>query len=431
MSDNRSNKRNETSRNDHSRNDQSRTDQSRTAQPRYDNDALGSSSRSGRGGSWSHRDDDDMQMRNSRSDRPRSAYDSELNARMQQGGAHTSAYGDEFSVSGDRYRDNDDRGDRSSSDRDLNTRGRSGSDADMGADSWGGGADRDTGRERSNQEASYGAGASYNDRGSDRANGRSGTRNDRDDYYGNRSVNDSTRSSSSSGRDDFNQGQESGRGRGGPNYNAQQPNSKQDTNSWDRIQTGRGNDKQYGANADTFARPGQHAGRGPKGYRRDDARITEDLNEALTHDRHIDASEIEVKVSGGEVTLSGTVDHRDAKRHAEDIAESISGVNEVNNQIRVSRSGAGGTSTSPTEEHRMSNKADNDKHSDPTSGKDTKPTTKDGATGGTSTADGAMSSQGSGPSGAANTSTPDKNPSVKSIPGTQGTSAHKTQGRGS
>jgi hypothetical protein len=53
----------------------------------------------------------------------------------------------------------------------------------------------------------------------------------------------------------------------------------------------------------------------------------------------LDATEIEVAVTSGEVILSGTVDSRQAKRIAEDIAESISGVKEVQNQIRVVQGG--------------------------------------------------------------------------------------------
>jgi osmotically-inducible protein OsmY len=52
--------------------------------------------------------------------------------------------------------------------------------------------------------------------------------------------------------------------------------------------------------------------------------------------RHIDASNIEVSVSRGEVTLNGTVTERFAKRHAEDLAESVSGVKHVQNNLRVS-----------------------------------------------------------------------------------------------
>lgn len=80
---------------------------------------------------------------------------------------------------------------------------------------------------------------------------------------------------------------------------------------------------------------GYHRGRGPKGYQRSDARIMEDVNDRLTDDPHIDASEIEVSVSGREVTLSGMVNRRFEKRHAEDIAESVSGVTHVQNNLRI------------------------------------------------------------------------------------------------
>jgi len=53
----------------------------------------------------------------------------------------------------------------------------------------------------------------------------------------------------------------------------------------------------------------------------------------------IDASDVEVSVQNGEVTLRGHVDHREAKRIAEDIAESVFGVKEVNNQIKVKQRG--------------------------------------------------------------------------------------------
>jgi osmotically-inducible protein OsmY len=80
---------------------------------------------------------------------------------------------------------------------------------------------------------------------------------------------------------------------------------------------------------------GQFAGRGPKGYQRSDDRIREDVSDQLTEHAHIDASEIEVDVSGGVVTLTGSVDDRWAKRLAEDIAEGVPGVRDVMNQLRV------------------------------------------------------------------------------------------------
>jgi osmotically-inducible protein OsmY len=85
-------------------------------------------------------------------------------------------------------------------------------------------------------------------------------------------------------------------------------------------------------------RGGMHRGRGPKGYTRSDERIHEDVNDRLSDDPYVDASEIEVSVSSCEVTLSGTVDSRDAKRRAEDIAEQVSGVQHVQNNLRVQQS---------------------------------------------------------------------------------------------
>lgn len=85
---------------------------------------------------------------------------------------------------------------------------------------------------------------------------------------------------------------------------------------------------------------GSLAGRGPRGYRRSDERIEEDVNERLTRHPGIDATDIEVRVNHGEVTLTGTVRDRQAKRMAEDAAEAVSGVIDVHNQLRVSAGGA-------------------------------------------------------------------------------------------
>lgn len=79
----------------------------------------------------------------------------------------------------------------------------------------------------------------------------------------------------------------------------------------------------------------RYRGVGPRNYRRSDERILEDINERLTDDHHIDASDVGVTVEGGEVTLSGTVEDRAARRRAEDIAESVSGVGHVQNDLRV------------------------------------------------------------------------------------------------
>ena len=81
--------------------------------------------------------------------------------------------------------------------------------------------------------------------------------------------------------------------------------------------------------------PGPYHGKGPKGYRRSDARILEDVNEALQDCGALDASEIEVACQGGEIVLKGSVQDRRSKRIAEEIAEEQSGVSDVRNEIRI------------------------------------------------------------------------------------------------
>ena len=101
------------------------------------------------------------------------------------------------------------------------------------------------------------------------------------------------------------------------------------------------------------------AGRGPQGYKRSDDRIVEDINEAMTRDHNLDATNISVEVKDGEVVLKGTVSDREAKRYAEEIAESCSGVRDVQNQIRIKRediSDAGRDTKAGKDNDRRSNK---------------------------------------------------------------------------
>ena len=80
---------------------------------------------------------------------------------------------------------------------------------------------------------------------------------------------------------------------------------------------------------------GEHRGRGPKNYSRSDDRIREDVSDRLSDAPDLNASDIDVTVEGGEVTLTGTVDSRRAKRRAEDLADDVSGVKHVQNNLRV------------------------------------------------------------------------------------------------
>lgn len=93
---------------------------------------------------------------------------------------------------------------------------------------------------------------------------------------------------------------------------------------------------------------GDHRGRGPKGYTRSDDRIRDDVQDRLCDDSWVDASDIDVTVDKGEVTLSGQVDSRNAKHRAETIVEDISGVKHVQNNLRIQESTTQAGRTSAT-----------------------------------------------------------------------------------
>lgn len=79
-------------------------------------------------------------------------------------------------------------------------------------------------------------------------------------------------------------------------------------------------------------------GKGPKGWKRTDDRIKEEVCEALSDSWMVDASEIDVQVKDGHVTLKGTIDSREGKREAERCVENLRGVQDVQNDLKVSRS---------------------------------------------------------------------------------------------
>ena len=90
----------------------------------------------------------------------------------------------------------------------------------------------------------------------------------------------------------------------------------------------------------SWAQQGRATKRGPKGYQRSDERIREDLCERLMHAELIDSSEVTIEVAAGKVTMEGTVPERRMKHAIEDMAETTSGVTEVDNRIRVEHAGA-------------------------------------------------------------------------------------------
>lgn len=76
-------------------------------------------------------------------------------------------------------------------------------------------------------------------------------------------------------------------------------------------------------------------GRGPKNATRSDSLIAEELSERFMHDDLLDASEILIRVEFGRVLLTGEVPERWMKHRAEDIADSVRGVQDIDNKIRI------------------------------------------------------------------------------------------------
>lgn len=173
------------------------------------------------------------------------------------------------------------------------------------------------------------------------------------------------------GQSNYGQGQyPGGYGQSGGGYTQGQ------SGGYSQGQYGQG---QYGQSGGAATMQRSHTGRGPKGYKRSDERIKEEVCDALMHAGHIDASDIEVTVSEGEVTLKGEVCCRNDRRQVEDIAEGILGVQDVHTQLRIKKnkddnkgdsanasstgSQSGGSSTRAEDSSGNANKAGSQKES--------------------------------------------------------------------
>lgn len=120
-----------------------------------------------------------------------------------------------------------------------------------------------------------------------------------------------------------------------PGDNRQLSGEHEDRNWWERA-----GDEVLSWLGDDYAerrrrQDATHRGKGPKNYKRSDERILEDINNRLTDEWNIDASDIKVTVTNGDVILTGFVADRFQKRRAADIADDVYGVVNVENRIKV------------------------------------------------------------------------------------------------
>ena len=68
---------------------------------------------------------------------------------------------------------------------------------------------------------------------------------------------------------------------------------------------------------------------------RHDDRIRDDVCDRLSLSEEVDASQIDIDVQAGSVTLTGNVENRHMKQLAGDIAEAVPGVSGVHNRLHV------------------------------------------------------------------------------------------------
>lgn len=184
---------------------------------------------------------------------------------------------------------------------------------------------------------SYQGRDSYGNRGGSQGQNRSGNADSyqsRENYggsYGNSYGNSYSARGGMQGQDQF--ADRSYQSRGGSDTQADGYASSGD---WMRGRSS--NESRFNSDGSPRNQKQSFAGKGPKGWQRSDDRIREEVSEALARDHEIDARDIEVEVKSAEVTLSGIVADRPSKRMAEEVAEGVFGVNDVQNRLRVKRS---------------------------------------------------------------------------------------------
>lgn len=83
-----------------------------------------------------------------------------------------------------------------------------------------------------------------------------------------------------------------------------------------------------------------YRGVGPRNYQRSDERILEDVQDRFLEDPHLNPSDVDVTIHDGVVTLTGTVSDRAQKRRAEDLADAVSGVKDVDNRLTIRKPGS-------------------------------------------------------------------------------------------
>ena len=80
---------------------------------------------------------------------------------------------------------------------------------------------------------------------------------------------------------------------------------------------------------------GQHKGAAPKSEKIENDPVAAAVHEALTEEPWLDATDISIAVSGGVVTLTGSVPNEDGVSRAAKTVAEVNGVTEVKNELKV------------------------------------------------------------------------------------------------
>ncbi|MGE0207461.1 MAG: BON domain-containing protein [Candidatus Babeliales bacterium] len=102
---------------------------------------------------------------------------------------------------------------------------------------------------------------------------------------------------------------------------------------WDSIFDHRNNSRMRNHGGAQIGHDKGNYGKGPKGYKRSDENLYQDICEALALNSSIDASQIEVEVKGSCAYLKGKVQNRTIKKMVEAEIENISGLIDVQNLL--------------------------------------------------------------------------------------------------
>ncbi len=95
----------------------------------------------------------------------------------------------------------------------------------------------------------------------------------------------------------------------------------------------RGHCPHCGREVEMDVEEGPYRGRGPA--KPDDAQIKDEVERILTEDPWLDASDFQVSVDSGIVTLTGSVESRMEKKRAEDDVDMALGVRDVQNGLEI------------------------------------------------------------------------------------------------